>query len=146
MKQRGGLANHARQMVGGFLLLMQNLSRLTAAELKANAGAVRTPLVMLLAAAALLITALTLLLVTGVLALAQFVGPVAACAIVAAVAAVAGLALAQGGLSRLSALDLAPRRSMATLQVQIDRFAARKKTATESAPDIAPDIAKDETP
>lgn len=136
MAARTSLAHQARNMVGGFLLLMQNLSRLTAAELRANAGAVRTPLVMLLMSAGLLMTALTLLMVAGVLALAQLVGAVAACAIVAGVAAVAGWALAQGGLSRLSAIDLAPRRSIATLQVQIDRFAARSKAAPheEKAP------------
>jgi uncharacterized membrane protein len=134
MKLGNSLANQARQMVGGFLLLMQNLSRLTAAELRANASAVRTPLVMLLAAAALAMTALTLLLVAGVLALAQIVGPGAACAIVAGVALLAGWALAQAGLSRLSAIDLAPRRSMATLQAQIDRFAARTKPEKDKTP------------
>jgi hypothetical protein len=48
-----GLASQARQLVGGFLLLMQNLSRLTTAELRANAGALRAPLLMLLAATGL---------------------------------------------------------------------------------------------
>jgi len=124
MRLGGGLAAQARQLVGGFLLLMQNLSRLTAAELRVNAGALRAPLLMLLAATGLLFTALTLLLVAAVLALAQLVGPVAACAIVALVSAVAAWALARHGLSRLAAIDLAPRRSMATLQAQIDRFAA----------------------
>jgi uncharacterized protein (DUF697 family) len=104
---------------------MQNLSRLTTAELRANAGALRAPLLMLLAATGLLFTALTLALVAGVLALTQVVGPVAACVIVALVSAVAAWALARHGLSRLSAIDLAPRRSMATLQVQIDRFTAK---------------------
>jgi hypothetical protein len=80
---------------------------------------------MLLAATGLLFTALTLVLVAAVLALAQLVGPVAACVIVALVSAVAAWALARHGLSRLSAIDLAPRRSMATLQVQIDRFTAK---------------------
>lgn len=122
----GGLAAQARHMVGGFMLLMQTLSRLTAAELRANAGALRAPLVMLLSAGALLFTALGLLLVAGVLALAQFVGPVAACGIVAAAAVLAGWALARHALSRLAAVDLAPRRSIATLQGQIDRFAAQK--------------------
>ena len=136
MARRASLASQARHTVGGFLLLMQALSRLTAAELRANAGRLRAPLLMLLAAMGLLLTALTLLLVAGVLALAQLVGPVAACAIVALVAALAGWALAQGGLSRLAATDLAPRRSMATLQVQIDRFAARTK---------APDKTRDKT-
>ena len=134
MKLGIGLANQARQMVGGFLLLMQNLSRLPAAALKATAGSLRAPLLMLLAAMALLMTALTLLLVAGVLALAQIVGPVAACAIVAVVAALAGWALAQSGLTRLSAIDLAPRRSMATLQAQIDRFAARTKPVKDETP------------
>ena len=134
MKRGNGLAHQARQMVGGFLLLMQSLSRLTAAEMKANAGALRAPLLMLLAAMGLLITALTLLLVAGVLALAQIVGPVAACAIVAVVAMLTGGALAQAGLSRLSAVDLAPRRSMATLEAQIDRFAARTKPQKDRTP------------
>ena len=134
MKLGINIANQARQMVGGFLLLMQNLSELTAAEMKANAGSLRAPLLMLLAAMALLMTALTLLLVAGVLALAQIVGAVAACAIVAVVAALAGWALAQSGLSRLSAINLAPRRSMATLQAQIDRFAARPISAKDKTP------------
>lgn len=134
MKLGNGLANQTRQLVGGFLLLMQTLSRLTAAELRANAGKLRAPLVMLLAAAGLLLTALTLLTVAGVLALAQLVGPVAACAIVAVLALLAGWALAQAGLSRLSGMDLAPRRSMATLQAQIDRFAARTKPPKDKTP------------
>jgi hypothetical protein len=134
MKLGSGLANQTRQMVGGFLLLMQNLSRLTAAELRANAGALRVPLIMLLAASGLMMTGLTLLTVAGVLALAQLVGPVAACAIAAALALLAGWALAQAGLSRLSAVDLAPRRSMATLQAQIDRFAARTKPQKDKTP------------
>lgn len=121
-----GLAAQARHLVGGFLLLMQNLSRLTAAELRANAGALRTPLLLLLLASGLLFTALTLLLVAAVLGLAQLVGPVAACLIVAVVGGLAAWALARHSLSRLAAIDLAPRRSMATLQAQIDRFAARK--------------------
>ena len=124
MRLGGGLAAQARHLVGGFLLLMQNLSRLTAAELRANAGALRTPLLLLLLAGGLLLTALTLLLVAGVLVLAQFVGAIAACVIVALASMVAAWALARHGLSRLSAVDLAPRRSMATLQAQIDRFAA----------------------
>ena len=119
-----GLAAQARHLVGGFLLLLQNLSRLTAAELRANAGALRTPLLLLLLASGLLFTALTLLLVAAVLGLAQYVGPVAACVIVAVAGIVAAWALARHSLSRLSAIDLAPRRSMATLQAQIDRFAA----------------------
>ena len=134
MAGRPSLAHQARNMVGGFLLLMQTLSRLTAAELKANAGAVRTPLLMLLAAVALAITAIVLLLIAAVLTLAQIVGAVAACAIVAGVALLAGWALAQAGLSRLSAIDLAPRRSIATLQVQIDRFAARTNLAKDKTP------------
>lgn len=134
MKLGSGLANQTRQMVGGFLLLMQNLSRLTAAELKANAGAVRTPLLMLLAATVFAATALTLLLVAGVLALALIVGPVVACALVAAAALLAGWVLARASLARLSAIDLAPRRSMATLQAQIDRFAARTKPPKDKTP------------
>ncbi|WP_017668402.1 phage holin family protein [Sandarakinorhabdus sp. AAP62] len=121
-----GLAAQARHLVGGFLLLMQTLSRLTAAELRANAGALRTPLLLLLLASGLLFTAVTLLLVAAVWGLAQFVGPIMACLIVAFVAIVAAWALARHSLSRLAAVDLAPRRSMATLQAQIDRFAARK--------------------
>jgi uncharacterized membrane protein len=121
-----GLAAQARHLVGGFLLLMQNLSRLTAAELRANAGALRTPLLLLLLASGLLFTAVTLLLVAVVLALAQFVGPIMACVIVAVVGILAAWALARHSLSRLAAVDLAPRRSMATLQAQIDRFVARK--------------------
>jgi hypothetical protein len=120
-----GLAAQARQLVGGFLLLMQTMSRLTAAELRANAGALRAPLLMLLAATGLLFTALALGLVAAVLALTQLVGPVAACLIVALVSAVTALALARHGLSRLSATDLAPRRSMTTLRMQIDRFVAK---------------------
>lgn len=127
----GGLAAQARHLVGGFLLLMQTLSRLTAAELRANAGKLRGPLLALALAMALLIVALTLALVAGVLALAAVVGPVAACLIVALAALLAGWALARHGLSRLAATDLAPRRSMATLQAQIDRFA---KTPKEPRP------------
>lgn len=133
-----GLAAQARQLVGGFLLLMQNLSRLTTAELRANAGALRAPLLMLLAATGLLFTALTLLLVAVVLALAQLVGPVAACVIVALVSAVAAWALARHGLSRLAAIDLAPRRSMATLQLQIDRFTAKTNRKAPQAKEPRP--------
>jgi uncharacterized membrane protein len=128
-----GLARQARQLVGGFLLLMQNLSRLTAAELRANAGSLRGPLLMLAAAAVLLLTALTLMLVAGVLLLAQSVGMIVACAIVALVAVLLAWALARHGLSRLAAIDLAPRRSMATLQAQIDRF-----TGTSPQPTAPP--------
>lgn len=142
MKLGSSLANQTRQMIGGFLLLMQNLSRLTAAELKANAGRLRGPLLMLLAAATLLLVALALLLVAGVMALAQIVGPVAACAIVAVVAILASWALARLGLSRLAAVDLAPRRSLATLQAQIDRFAAGTKRPTG----ITPNSAREKTP
>jgi hypothetical protein len=129
-----GLAAQARHLIGGFLLLMQALSRLTAAELRANAGQLRGPLLLLLAATGLLFTALTLLLVAGVLALAQMVGPVAACAIVALISALAAWALARHGLARLAAIDLAPRRSMATLQQQIDRFAKKPDKAKDLHP------------
>lgn len=122
--KRMGLATQAQQLVGGFLLLMQSLSRLTGAELRANAGAIRGPLLLLLLASGLLLTALTLLLVAGVLGLAQFVGPIMACVIVALASIAAAWTLARHGLSRLAAIDLAPRRSMATLQAQIDRFVA----------------------
>jgi hypothetical protein len=134
----GGLAAQARHLVGGFLLLMQTLSRLTAAELRANAGALRAPLLMLLAATGLLFTALTLVLVAAVLALAQLVGPVAACVIVALVSAVAAWALARHGLSRLAAIDLAPRRSMATLQLQIDRFTTKTNRKAPQAKEPRP--------
>jgi hypothetical protein len=50
------------------------------------------------------------------------VGVFAACLIMAGVAGIAGWALGKHALSRLDAIDLAPRRSIATLQKQVDRF------------------------
>ena len=125
MRAPGGPVTHARQLAGNFLRLVQTLSSLTAAELRGNAGQLRAPAVTLVAAIALFMVALTLLLVTVVLILAQYVGAVAACAIVALAAVVAAWALAMNALSRLAAVRLAPRRSLATLQAQIDRFAAK---------------------
>ncbi len=114
-----------RQLLAGTLLLVQSLIRLSAAEFKANAGALRAPLAALLAAATLGITALVLLVVAAILALALLVGPLAATMIVAVLAAIAALALARHALSRLGQVQLAPTRAMATLQQQIDRFSAR---------------------
>lgn len=116
-----------RHLVGGLLTLLQALATLTSAELKANFGSLRLPLAMLAAAMGLVMIGMTLLLVAGVLALAQLVGATAAAAIVAAVAAVTGLALGWSGLSRLEQVSLAPRRSIATLEAQIDRFAELTK-------------------
>jgi uncharacterized membrane protein YqjE len=132
------LAAQGRHLVGSFLLMMQNLSRLTTAELKANAGALRAPLLLLLVAGVLLLTAATLLVVAAVLAVAQFVGAIAACAILALVSIITAWALARHGLSRLSAVDLAPRRSMATLQAQIDRFAAPREHKAAPAKEPRP--------
>lgn len=112
-----------RDLVAGLFALARALATLTSAELKANFGALRRPLALLGLAAGLLLIGLTLLLVAAVLALAQLVGATAAAAIVAVLAVGAGLALAMSGLSRLSALQLAPRRSIATLEAQIDRLA-----------------------
>lgn len=123
-----------RQLLAGSLALVQSLLNLTGSELKANAGALRGPLVTLLAAIVLAGTALTLLLVAAILALSLWVGPLAATLIVAALAAVATLALARNALSRLGAVQLAPRRAIATLQMQIDRFSA-KPTAKDKPND-----------
>jgi hypothetical protein len=65
--------------------------------------------------------------VAAVLALAQLVGATAAAAIVALLAVLAGLLLGQSGLSRLTETQLAPRRSIATLEAQIDRLAGLRK-------------------
>lgn len=116
-----------RHLVAGLFDLLQALAALTTTELKANFGSLRLPLALLGLAAALLMTGLTLLLVAAVLALAQSVGATAAAAIVALVATVAGLALGWSGLSRLSQTRLAPRRSIATLEAQIDRLAGLGK-------------------
>ncbi len=130
MAARGpGIAMRLRLLVAGLLQLLNTLSTLTAAEIKANAGQLRAPMAALAAASALLMVALTLLLVAGVLALAQLVGALAACLIVAAVAALAGWALGNHALSRLGAIDLAPRRSIATLQKQVDRLTNADRSA-----------------
>lgn len=119
------IISQVRQLLAGSLTLMQTLLKLTGAELRANAGALRGPLAALLAAAALGGTALALLLVAAILALAHYVGPLGATLIVAALAAVTALALARHGLSRLGQVRLAPTRAIATLQLQIDRFSAK---------------------
>jgi len=112
-----------RHLIARLLTLLQALAALTSAELKANFGSLRGPIAMLTAAMGLLMIAMTLLLVAGVLALAELVGATAATAIVAVIAAVAGMALGWTGLSRLEQTNLAPRRSIAALAGQIDRFA-----------------------
>lgn len=124
----GGLFSQARQMAGAFVQLVQTLSRLTAAELKANAGSLRTPLLMMAAGVVLAVIASALVVTAAVLALAQFVGALAACAIAAAVAALGGWALVRSGLSKLSSTSLVPRRSMATLQAQVERLSSRSHT------------------
>ena len=124
-----------RHLVAGLLALLQALASLTSAELKANFGTLRLPLVMLSAAAGLLLIAMTLLLVAAVLALAQFVGATAAAAIVAVLAGIAGLALAANGLSRLERTNLAPRRSIATMEAQIDRLAGLAKNGDTAGKD-----------
>lgn len=135
MAARPGLGRQLRLLIAGLLRLIGQLSALTGAELKANAGELRAPLMGLAAALALLLTALTLLLVATVLALAKLVGALAATLIVAVVAALAGWALAQHALARLAAIDLAPRRSIATLKAQVDRFAGPQKEAEHEQPD-----------
>lgn len=116
-----------RHLVAGLFALAQALAALTSAELKANFGTLRRPLLLLGLAAGLLMIGLTLLLVAAVLALAQLVGATAAAAIVALLAVMAGLLLGQSGLSRLTETQLAPRRSIATLEAQIDRLAGLRK-------------------
>lgn len=123
MPRRPGIATQARQLIAGLLMLVQKLAQMTAAELKDNVAATRGPLASLAVAMTLMLLALVLLVVAIVLALAQFVGPLAATIIVALASALAGWALARNGLSRLSGTRLAPTRSIATLQAQIDRFA-----------------------
>jgi apolipoprotein N-acyltransferase len=112
-----------RDIVAGLFALARALATLTATELKANFGSLRLPLALIAAAAGLLLIGLTLLLVAAVLALAEVVGATAAAAIVAAAAVMVGLALGMAGLSRLAQTRLTPRRSIATLEVQIDRLA-----------------------
>jgi Putative Actinobacterial Holin-X, holin superfamily III len=119
---RPGLVMQLRLIVAGVLRLVQSLVALSAAEFKANAGALRGALLLLVVALGLLLTALTLLTVALVLALATLVGPVVASLIVAGVAGIAGLALGRHGLARLEQTNLAPQRSIATLQAQIDRI------------------------
>lgn len=128
-----------RHLVAGLLTLLQALATLTSAELKANFGSLRWPLAMLAAATGLLMIGMTLLLVAGVLALAQLVGATAATAIVAAIAGLTGLALGWTGLSRLEKVNLAPRRSIATLAAQIDRFAELTKNDDDAQKDNAHD-------
>jgi uncharacterized protein (DUF697 family) len=133
--QRMGIGRQLRLLIAGLLRLIGQLANLTGAELKNNAGQLRAPLAGLFAAMALMLTALTLLLVAGVLALATLVGPIAAAVITALLAALAGWALAQNALARLSAIDLAPRRSIATLKAQVDRFAGPQKDKEHEQPD-----------
>lgn len=120
--RRPGIISQFRQIIAGLLTLVQTLAGLTAAELKDNFGALRGTLLLLMAAGGLLLTALTLLTVALVLALATKVGAVYAALIVAGGAALAGLALGRHGLSKLEQTKLAPERSIATLQAQIDRI------------------------
>ncbi len=125
MAVRGlGISARIRLLVGSLLKLLNLMVTLTATELKANAAQLRWVILLLGAAGALFTTALTLLLVAGVLALAQVVGALYACLIVAAAALLAGWALGSNALARLGDIDLAPRRSMATLQKQVDRLTA----------------------
>ncbi|WP_353198581.1 phage holin family protein [Sandarakinorhabdus sp.] len=128
-----------RHLIARLLTLLQALAALTSAELKANFGSLRGPLAMLAAAMGLLTIGMTLLLVAAVLALAELVGATAATAIVAVVAAVAGLALGRTGLSRLEQANLAPRRSLAALAAQIDRFAGLANNGGNAHKDKAHD-------
>lgn len=123
---RVGIVTQVRQIIAGALRLLQSLIGLTSAELKENAAALRGTLLVLMAAMGLLLTALTLLTVALVLALATQVGTLAATLIVAGAAATAGLALGAHGLSKLEKTRLAPERSIATLQAQIDRIAGTR--------------------
>ncbi|WP_164156646.1 phage holin family protein [Sandarakinorhabdus rubra] len=127
---RPGIVAQLRQILAGLLRLLQLLAQLTTAEMKENAAALRGALLLAGAAMGLLITALTLFTVALVLALASLVGPLAASLIVATLAAIAGLALGRHALSRLEATRLAPERSIATLQAQIDRIAGTQRPAT----------------
>lgn len=123
MARRQGLVGQARQLVAALLTLAQLLARMTATELVGNLAATRGPLAIIAVALVLLLTALVLLVVAIVLALAQLVGALAATVIVALLSLLAGWALARHGLARLSGTRLAPTRSIATLEAQIDRFA-----------------------
>lgn len=124
-----------RHLIAGLLALLQALAALTSAEIKANVAALRLPMAMLAASAGLIMIALSLLLVAGVLALAAVVGATAATAIVALITGTAGLALGWNGWSRLERTNLAPRRSIATLEAQIDRFTGMSNTAAEAPKD-----------
>jgi hypothetical protein len=128
-----------RHLVAGLFDLLQALAALTATELKANFGSLRLPLAVLGVAAALLMIGSTLLLVAAVLALAQIVGATVAALIVAVIAVIAGLALGMTGLSRLAQTRLAPRRSIATLEAQIDRLAGLGKNDENAVKDQAHD-------
>jgi hypothetical protein len=124
-----------RHLVAGLFALARALANLTAAELKANFGSLRLPLMLLGMAAGLLMIGLTLLLVAAVLALAQLVGATAAAAIVALAAVLGGVVLGMSGLSRLSETRLTPRRSIATLEAQIDRLAGLRKNEAHAVKD-----------
>jgi hypothetical protein len=132
--RRPGIISQFRQIIAGLLTLVQTLAGLTAAELKGNFGALRGTLLLLLAAGGLLLTALTLLTVACVLALATKVGAVYAALIVACGAALAGLALGRHGLSKLEQTRLAPQRSIATLQAQIDRIKGEARPPENRSP------------
>jgi hypothetical protein len=134
-RRRMGLGQQLRQLIAGLLRLVGQLANLTGAELKENAGQLRGPLLALAAGFGLILTALTLLTVAVVLALAQLIGPLAAALVVAALAGLAGWALAQNALARLSSIDLAPRLSIATLKAQVDRFAAPATLRKDNAND-----------
>lgn len=124
-----------RHLVAGLFALAQALASLTAAELKANFGSLRVPLALLGMAAGLVMIGLTLLLVAVVLALAEVVGATAAAAIVALAALLIGVFLGMSGLSRLAQTRLAPRRSIATLEAQIDRLAGLGKNEDTAVKD-----------
>jgi uncharacterized membrane protein YqjE len=132
--RRPGIISQFRHIIAGLLTLVQTLAGLTAAELKENAGALRGTLLMLMAAGGLLLTALTLLTVALVLALATQVGAITAALIVAGSAALAGLALGRHGLSKLEQTRLAPERSIATLQAQIDRIKGEVRPPADRPP------------
>lgn len=135
MARRGGPITRLKRLASDTARLIHTLSRLTVAELRANVGQLRAPLVMLGAAAALALVALVLLVTTLVLGLAELVGALAASAIMTLIVAVAAWALLRGALSRLGRVDLAPRRSIATLQAQIDRFTVKRSVAEDVAHD-----------
>lgn len=131
MPRRGGPITRLKRLAGDTTRLVHTLSRLTVAEMRANVGQLRAPLAMLGAAVALALVALVLLVTTLVLALAQLVGALAASAIMTLVVAVAAWALVKGALSRIGMVKLAPRRSIATLQAQIDRFTVKRNAAED---------------